>query len=294
MPSLGFIGLGNMGMPMALNFLAVHPQRMTVTGRSKERAERAIAAGARWVATPREVATASQIVVLMVPDLPQVMELLFSTGGIAEAEGDVAVVVCSSVAPAGIRELDLRLRRQTDDRMRIVDAPVSGGVEGAAAATLSIMVGGDATTVSAVLPVLRLFGTPVHLGPLGSGDVAKACNQLIVAATIAAISEASVIAERSGIDLDALLSLLQQGYAGSRVLETKRQRLVDRDYTASGVARYMVKDLGFAAATAAETASFTPVLDGLRVSFDALVAQGLGDFDLAVMHRYVESQSRSE
>lgn len=285
--SVGLIGLGNMGMPMALNFLAAGLGELRVTGRSRERAERAIAAGAHWVDSPRELADSCSIIVIMVPDLPQVDELLFAPGGISWSAGSPIVVVCSSVSPDGIRSSDARLRAATNGRMSIVDAPVSGGTEGAEAAALSVMVGGDRATVEAVLPVLATFGTPVHLGPLGSGDIAKACNQLIVAATIFAISEASVIAERSGLNLDALLSLLARGYAASRVLETKKQKLVDRDYSPTGVARYMVKDLGFAAAAAAETATATPVLDVLRTSFDGLVAAGLGDDDLAVVHRYI-------
>lgn len=283
------IGLGNMGTPMALNLLAAFPGSLTVTARSRDRAAAALSAGAAWADTPAEIARASDVVILMVPDLPQVDELLFAEGGLTEAPTTCVVVVCSSVSPTGIRLTDERLRQQTDGRMRIVDAPVSGGTEGAAAATLSIMVGGGEADVATALPILAACGTPVHLGPLGSGDIAKACNQLIVAATMAAVSEASVIAERSGLDLDALLTLLQGGYAGSRVLETKKDRLVERDYSPSGAARYMVKDLSFAHAAAVETATTAPVLDALRAQFDGLVAAGLGDDDLAVIHRYISS-----
>lgn len=282
-----------MGLPMALNLLAQHPALVVITARSQERAAVAIDAGARWVETPREIAEQCGIVVLMVPDLPQIESLLFDTDGIADATGEVIVVVCSSVSPVGIRTTEAKLRKLTNGRMRLVDAPVSGGTEGAQAATLSIMVGGEDNAVAAVLPILQIFGTAVHLGPLGSGDIAKACNQLVVAATMAAISEASVIAERSGLNLESFLTLLQQGYAGSRVLETKKQRLIDREYTPTGVARYMVKDLGFAAVAAVGTATSTPVLDVLRTSFDGLVNAGLGDLDLAVLHRYVESCLRN-
>lgn len=281
-----------MGLPMVIHLLAARPAQVVVTGRSRERAAGALDSGARWLGTPREVADACAIVVLMVPDLPQVESLLFDTDGIADAAGEVIIIVCSTVSPVGIRTTDARLRERTNGRMRLIDAPVSGGTEGAQAATLSIMVGGEPAAVATVMPILRVFGTPVHLGPLGSGEIAKACNQLIVAATMAAISEASVIAERSGLDLDALLGLLELGYAGSRVLESKKQRLVDRDYTPSGPARYMVKDLSFAGAAAVGTATSTPLLDVLRTSFGALVDAGLGDFDLAVLRRYVESCAR--
>lgn len=291
--SVGFIGLGNMGMPMALNFLSAGVGTLRVTGRSHERAKPVLDVGATWVDTPRELADSTAVIVIMVPDMPQVDELLFGSNAISESRNVVTVVVCSSVSPSALREADARLRQLTDNRMSIVDAPVSGGTEGATEATLSIMVGGEDETVARVRPILDTFGTPVHLGPLGSGDVAKACNQLIVAATISAISEASLIAERSGLDLAALLTLLEGGYAGSRVLATKKDLLVSRDYSPTGAAKYMVKDLGFAASAAEATDSATPLLGLLQQTFTGLVDAGLGDLDLAVVHQYLGSQSRS-
>lgn len=285
---VGVIGLGNMGLPMVLNLLAAG-REVHVTGRSEARAAGALDAGAVWEASPHDLVEHCGVILLMVPDLPQVEELLFAPDGLASSSLDALVIVSSSVSPSGIRALDARLRAATDDRLQLVDAPVSGGTEGAAAGTLSIMMGGTPEQAERASAVLSACGTPVHLGPLGAGDVAKACNQLIVAATMTAISEASVIAERSGLDLDALLTLLQGGYAGSRVLESKRERLVSRDYTPSGVARFMVKDLAFAAAAAADTSTPAPLLDTVREVFDGVVEAGLGDEDLAVVHRYVDT-----
>lgn len=299
--NVGFIGLGNMGMPMVLNLLAAaHPTaegspigEVVVTGRSRDRLEPALSAGALWADSPAEIAGKCPVIILMVPDLPQVEELLFATTGIAGASGSITVVVASSVSPTGIRDLDERLRAETAGRIRLVDAPVSGGTEGAAAGTLSIMVGGTDEDVARVLPVLSACGRPVHLGALGAGQVAKACNQLIVAATMAAIAEASVVVEREGLDLNTVLSLLEGGYAGSRVLETKRERLVARDYSPTGVAKFMVKDLGFAAAAAESTGTRTPTLDAVRETFIALTDAGLGDDDLCVIHRYIGELDRS-
>lgn len=285
---VGFIGLGNMGAPMAANLVGNGDYHVLVTGRSRERARTTIAAGADWRDTPRDLGDACDALILMLPDLPQVEEVLFGTAGVLAARPvNLVVAVMSSVSPTGIRELATRIESETAGAVRLVDAPVSGGTEGAADGTLSIMVGGADADVAAVLPVLTTMGNPVHLGPLGAGDVAKACNQLIVAATMAAIAEASVIAERSGLDIDALLRLLQGGYAGSRVLETKMQRIVDRDYTPTGVARFMVKDLSFAAAAADSTHTTAPLLTTVRDQFTDLVAAGLGDEDLAVIHRFV-------
>lgn len=283
---IGVIGLGSMGLPMTLRLLDAG-RDLTVSGRSRERCGEALAAGAAWASSPSELIALSDVIVLMVPDLSQVEEVLFSDSGLAATDSEALVIVCSTVSPIGLQQLDARLSAMTAGRLRLMDAPVSGGTEGAAAGTLSIMLGGTAEQAARASAVLAPCGTSVHLGPLGAGAVAKACNQLIVAATVTAIAEASVIAEREGLDVDVLLRLLQGGYAGSRVLETKRERLVARDYSPTGVARFMVKDLAFAAAAAADTRTHTPLLDTLRGVFDGVVAAGLGDDDLAVVHRYI-------
>lgn len=133
-------------------------------------------------------------------------------------------------------------------------------------------------------------GTPVLLGPLGAGEVAKACNQLVVSATIMALGEATVLADRSGLDLDALWSLLSGGYAGSRLLDSRREKLITGDDSPSGIARYMVKDLGFAADIADATGTSPVLLPALRAAFDELVAAGLGDRDIAVSRRFIASR----
>jgi 2-hydroxy-3-oxopropionate reductase len=213
-----------MGSPMTRNILRGAPPECDVMiyGRTSTRLADLAEAGANIMSNPRELTAASDVVLVMLPDLPQIEENLTGDDGI--------LVVGSSVSPAGLRALAARLTRQTRGLLRVVDAPVSGGVEGAAAATLLIMVGGAAEDVRVVWPILATMGTPVHLGHLGSGQVAKACNQLIVAATMTAIAESSVIAERAGLNVDSFLTVLRGGYAGSRVLETKQQKVVERDY----------------------------------------------------------------
>ncbi|MGA1837306.1 NAD(P)-dependent oxidoreductase [Herbiconiux sp. 11R-BC] len=289
----GFIGLGNMGSPMAQNLAAGAPGSVVVTGRSRERARRVIDAGAAWAESPRELVDRASVVLLMVPDLPEVESLLLREDGLlASGADDAIVVVCSTVSADGIRSLAERVRAESDGRVRLVDAPVSGGTEGAEAATLSIMVGGETPDVDLVLPVLRRLGAPVHLGPLGAGCVAKSCNQMIVAATMTAIAEACVVAERSGLELAALLPVLARGYAGSRVLETKWERIVAHDYTLGGAAAYMAKDLRFASAAAAATATATPQLDALLGVFTDLTERGMGADDVAVIHRWVRETAR--
>lgn len=294
---VGFIGLGKMGIPMVMNLLGSQGQdgaigTVTVTGRSVERAESVITAGAKWVSTPRDVADACSVLVLMVPDLPEVEELLFGEAGIALSHRELVVVICSTVSGTKLRDSAVRLEEKSGGRIRVVDAPVSGGTEGATDGTLSIMVGGEVGDVDFVLNVLNQFGTPVRVGKLGSGEVVKACNQLIVAATMSAIAEASVIIERHDIDLSTALALFQGGYAGSRLLESKSDRLIERDYEGGGGGKYLFKDLNFATSAARDTNTISTVLDAAREVYSSIVEAGLGDLDMSAVHRYVAEIDR--
>jgi 2-hydroxy-3-oxopropionate reductase len=156
------------------------------------------------------------------------------------------------------------------------------------------MLGGAPDDAAIAAEVLAPCGTPVLLGPLGAGEVAKACNQLVVSATILALGEATVLAERSGLDLDALWSLLSRGYAGSNLLDSRRDRLVSGDDSPSGAAQYMVKDLRFAADIAAATGTSPVLLPALRAAFDELVDAGLGERDIAVTRRFIASRDTGE
>jgi 2-hydroxy-3-oxopropionate reductase len=286
--TVGIIGLGAMGKPMTANLLRAGDRTVRITGRTPSRSVDLVAAGAEWHDTPRSLATGCQVIVLMVPDLPEVEAVLAGPDGILAADPtDLVLVISSTSSPQGVRDLHARLGEQTAGAVRVVDAPVSGGTDGAIAGTLSIMVGGGPDDVARVRPVLQACGTPVHLGPLGAGQVAKACNQLIVAATILALGEAAVLADRSGLDLPVLFDLLSGGYAGSRILETRGQRLVTEDYSPSGVAKYMIKDLDFASAIAAATNTHPILLPAVRAGFQELVERGLGDLDIAVTRRFV-------
>jgi 3-hydroxyisobutyrate dehydrogenase-like beta-hydroxyacid dehydrogenase len=285
--STGVIGLGVMGHPMAANILrsgtAVH-----ITGRSPEKYGDLIEAGAVWHDAAQSLADAVGVIVLMLPDLPQVEEMLAGPDGILAGNfDDLLLIIASTSSPIEVRDLGRRLTRETEGRVRVIDAPVSGGSEGAKAGTLSIMVGGTERDVNDAWPVLAACGNPVHLGPLGSGQVAKACNQMIVAATVLALGEAAVLADRSGLDLDKLFRLLAGGYADSRILQTRGDRIVREDYSPSGAARYLVKDLRFAATVAEVTDTHPVLLPALKAAFEELTASGYGDHDIAVTRRYV-------
>lgn len=197
-------------------------------------------------------------------------------------------MVCSTVSPTALRDLAERLGRRTGGLVRVVDAPVSGGTEGARDATLAIMVGGAEEDVAVAVPVLATMGSPVHLGPLGSGEVAKACNQMVVAATMTALAEAAVVAERSGLDLATLVDVLGGGCAASRILATRGQRLVDHDHAVAGPARHMIEDPDAALAAAAATGTGTRVLPAVRRAYGELVDAGMGDQDLSVVQAWLE------
>lgn len=283
--TLGLIGLGAMGAPMASHLLE-HHGRVVITGR-----ERKYAAlenlGAEWVDTPVAMAEMVDAVLVMLPDLPQLEEVLFGPHGLLAAGRPLLLMVGSTTSPTRLRELadDPRL-----ENVRVVDCPVSGGVDGATSASLSIMLGGSEDDTVEAASWLSPCGRPVHLGPLGAGQVAKACNQLVVTSTILALGEASVLAERSGIDLGRLWDLLSGGYAGSNLLQARRDKLVAGDYTASGVARYAVKDLAFATDVAQATQTHAMLLPTLVAAFDELVERGFGDCDIAVTRRFVEER----
>lgn len=285
--TLGVIGIGAMGEPMVRRLLAAG-RSTVVSSRSPRPA--LVEAGVAWATSPRELAERAATVLSMLPDLPELDAALAGPDGLLAGLGDdreLLVLVGSTSSPTGVRELAARLAAATGDRVRVVDAPVSGGVDGAEAGSLSIMLGGEPADAARAAAMLAPCGRAVHLGPLGAGEVAKACNQLVVAATISALGEATVLAERSGLDLDALWELLGGGYAGSNLLESRRDRLVRGDDSPSGIASYLVKDLGFAADVAEATGTNPALLPALRAFFDEIVERGHGERDMSVTRRVI-------
>ena len=284
-----------MGGPMTMNLLrsdAVGP--VTVYGRHPARLAPFEREGAHIAQSARELAQRSDVILSVLPDLAQLEPLLPGDDGVlAGIERETTLVIASTSSPAAVRELAARLREQTDGVLHTLDAPASGGTDGAENATLSIMVGGASDDLERVLPVLTAMGRPTLLGPIGSGEVAKACNQMVVAATIVALSEATVLAERAGLDVARLLEVFAGGYAGSRLLESRKQRLIEKDYSVSGPAAFMVKDLDFARDEADATNTVAPQLTVLSRVFGELVNAGLGENDMTVVQEYISSLSRS-
>jgi 2-hydroxy-3-oxopropionate reductase len=236
-------------------------------------------------------------IIFMLPDLPFIEEaaadLLESWRNKAPRPG-TAVVVMSSVSPTAVQLFGETVHEASGGNAVVVDAPVSGGTAGAHSGSLAIMVGGTQSQFEALKPLLETMGTTVRrMGPLGSGSLAKACNQLIVGTTTAALAEAAELAERSGMDVRALFEVLSGGLAGSRVLENVGPRLAAKDYAPTGPAKFMHKDLGFVLTSAQAVGSAVPMASAAIDLYAELKRQGLGDQDLAVVRQAIANLSLS-
>jgi len=290
---VGFVGLGLMGAPMASN-IAIAGWDVTAWNRSGAAFEGL--SGVRRAAAVAELRDEDTII-FMLPDLPFIEEaaadLLESWRNKAPRPG-TAVVVMSSVSPTAVQLFGETVHEASGGNAVVVDAPVSGGTAGAHSGSLAIMVGGTQSQFEALKPLLETMGTTVRrMGPLGSGSLAKACNQLIVGTTTAALAEAAELAERSGMDVRALFEVLSGGLAGSRVLENVGPRLAAKDYAPTGPAKFMHKDLGFVLTSAQAVGSAVPMASAAIDLYAELKRQGLGDQDLAVVRQAIANLSLS-
>ncbi len=276
---VSLLGLGRMGAPIARRLLPALGS-LTVWNRTPGRAADLMRSGATLAATP--AAAAAPVTLTVLTDLGDVEELLIGPDGLLAgwAAGGVqqpVLVVHGTVSPVGVAALAHRLAASGVD---VVDAPLSGGVAGAESGALSVMVGGAAGPVARAWGVLELVGSTVrHLGPSGSGQTAKACNQVVVAATIAALSEALVLADAAGIDRALLMELLGGGLADSEVLRQKRGRWLARDFDGGGSSHNQLKDLRFVTEAASAHHMRLPLATTLRTVFERAVADGEGALD---------------
>lgn len=290
--SLALLGLGPMGEPMARRLLASNPG-LIVWNRTSTKAEPLVALGARAAVTPAEAA--SDVVLTVLPDLEQVESLLPGPDGLLAgwvAKGIVhpVLVVHGTVSPTAVATFGERLRQEHG--VQVIDAPVSGGTAGAEKGTLSIMVGGDEDTAELLNPVFLAMGTTVrYMGPNGSGALAKACNQIVVAATVTAVSEAILLARKGGLDVAVILELLQGGLANSEVLRQKGHRWLDNDFSGGGSAKNQLKDLGFVLDAATTEAVELPLSSTVAALFSEMVANGDGALDHTGIHRTLELRS---
>lgn len=276
---VSILGLGRMGRPIAERLLDSFGS-LIAWNRTPSKAESLITRGAHLAASP--AGAAADIALTVLTDLSDVRDVLRGDDGLLagwrRARIDRPVlVVHGTVSPTGVAEL---ARELAAEGVGVVDAPLSGGVAGAESGTLSVMVGGEDWAVSKAMSVLEKVGsTVVHFGAPGAGEIAKACNQVVVASTVTAISEALVLADAWELDRSQLLRILSGGLADSEVLRQKRDRWLAADFSGGGSAVNQLKDLRFAADTAAAKGLRLPVSLMLKEVFERMIAEGRGDLD---------------
>jgi 2-hydroxy-3-oxopropionate reductase len=289
---LGFIGLGLMGRPMARNLIrAGYP--LTVHNRSRGAVKDLVAEGAAEAFSPAEVAARSDVVILSLPDSPDVESVTLGPSGLREGfrPGGLVIDTTSGRPEASVRIADALRSRGVE----YLDAPVSGGDVGAKAATLSIMAGGRREAFERALPVLKTLGkTVVHVGDVGTGNYSKLANQILVGVTLAGMGEALVFAAKAGVQLDALLEALGGGLARCGVLEVKAPKVIRGDFRPGGKADFQLKDLNNVLGCARALGVPLAVTDLVRRQYERLVQDGHGGEDHSAIIRVTEEAAGVE
>jgi 3-hydroxyisobutyrate dehydrogenase len=289
---IGFVGLGTMGSAMA-GHLARAGYPLTVWNRTAGREAPLVELGAVAAADPAAVAAASDVVLISVSDTPDVEAVLFGPRGVAEAAAPGGLVIdTSTISPAATRDFAARLGVQG---VGLVDAPVSGGSEGAQKATLTIFLGGEPADVERARPVLEHLGrTITHFGPSGSGQAVKAVNQVVIAGVYLAVAEGIILAMKAGLDPDQVVSALGGGVAGSWILANRSAKMIANEYPLGFRTSLHLKDLGIALDMARGLGVSLPV-SALAAQLEAgLVARGYGDEDMSNLARAIRSLSALE
>lgn len=279
---IGFIGLGIMGKPMARNLLAARFP-LTVHSRSPGPVDELVEAGAARADGAAAVAATSDVTITMLPDTADVESVLTGAGGVIEGIAAGSLVIdMGSIDPGPTRAMAAAFAERD---VAMLDAPVSGGERGAIDAALSIMVGGDEQAFARASPIFEALGSNVvHVGPSGAGQVCKACNQLVVAATIEAVAEALLLAQRSGVDATKVRQALLGGFAGSKILDVHGQRMLDRAFDPGFRIRLHRKDARIIEEAAAETSTPIPAFSVVTRQLQRAVDAGDGERDHSALY----------
>ena len=283
---VGFIGLGIMGKPMAHNLMEAG-YGLVVYNRSWAAVEELAGKGAETAGSPKEVAEACNTVITMLPDSPQVEEVVTGENGVLEGVTEGTLLVdMSTISPVVTKRLAQKAREMGAS---MLDAPVSGGETGAEAGTLSIMVGGSQEDFERAKPLFDVMGkTIVHVGESGTGQVVKACNQIVVALTIEAVSEALVLGSKAGASPAKVIQVLSGGLAGNKVMEAKSENFLKHEFNPGFRLELHRKDLGIALAAGREYGVPLPVTAIVDQVLEALVAKGSGGEDHSAMLMFIE------
>lgn len=284
--TIGFIGLGLMGKPMARNLFAAGAT-MIVNNRSQGVVDELVADGMQRALSPAVTARQTTTLILMLPDTAAVEKVLFGEDGVILGLQPGTLVVDMGTTEATSTRAFAKRIEEAD--CTYVDAPVSGGTIGAETGTLVFMVGGSDAGVAAIRPVLDVLGkSAVHVGSVGAGQVTKAANQVIVGLTISAVGEALKLAERAGVDPAKVREALGGGFAGSRILEVHGQRMIDDEFTPGGKCVTQRKDLYQALKLAREYDLDLPTTALVMAQYDRMIEAGFGDLDHAALIKVLE------
>jgi 3-hydroxyisobutyrate dehydrogenase len=289
---VGFVGLGTMGGAMAAN-VARAGFSVSAWNRTPGRAADLADLGVRLAPSPAEVAAASDLVVTIVSDTPDVEAVLFGEAGVASGAPSGSLVVdMSTIAPSATRDFAARLAAQ---EVAMLDAPVSGGSEGAKKGTLTIFVGGDAADLERARPVLATMGTTItHVGPIGAGQAVKVVNQVILAGVYLGVAEGIVLAIKAGLDVGQVVAALSGGAAQSWVLANRSGRMLENDYPLGFKVALHRKDLGIALQLARETGTSLPISALCEQIEAGLIGKGHGDDDVSAVARAIRGLSGLE
>jgi 2-hydroxy-3-oxopropionate reductase len=290
--TVGFIGLGIMGKPMARHLLkAGYP--LIIHNRSQAAVDELTKEGAQVAANSNEVTTRCEVIITMLPDSPDV-ELVYGgeNGIFSGAKAGSLLIDMSSISPVVARKLAAEAERRGCD---MLDAPVSGGEAGAIAASLSIMIGGKVSAVERAMPIFEKLGKNiVHVGEAGAGQVTKAANQMVVGTTIAIVSEALVLAAKAGVDPAKVRQALLGGFAQSKILEAHGQKMLDRNFKPGFRIRLHEKDMKIALATGSEYGVPLMVTGVVGQMMTAMKGMGNGELDHSGLVKFVEELAKIE
>lgn len=284
---IAVLGIGMMGYPMARRLCAAGHE-MHVWNRTLHRAQRLVKDGALVHQTAADAVRDADLVITMLDNGEVVGHVLFGMGTAAAMKPGSLLVDMSSIKPSEARDHAARL---SELQIAYLDAPVSGGTIGAEQGSLAIMVGGKTASYEAALPILSDFGHATHVGPTGSGQLAKLANQMIVGITIGAVAEALLLCEKGGADMGKVKEAITGGFADSRILQVHGQRMVERDFTPKGRMAVQLKDLRNALSTANEIGFDAPITGLFEQLYAQGVEHGLADLDHAGL--FVELASRN-
>jgi 3-hydroxyisobutyrate dehydrogenase len=289
---VAFIGMGTMGAPMAMNILKAGHE-VNVHNRTREREEPVAKAGARRADSPREAAQGAQIIITCVSDTPDVEKIILGENGVIHGARPGSIVIdMSTISPTATRRMAEELANK---EIKMLDAPVSGGSEGAQKGTLSIMVGGDEQDLKTAEPVLRAMGeTITHIGPVGAGQMTKAINQVVVAGTYWAVAEGIALGLKAGLDMEKVVQAVGGGAASSWPFVYRSSNMIDNSYPLGFKVKLHRKDLTIALDVARELGVTLPVSAYVEQVENGLITRGYGDEDISAMARNVREASGIE